>query len=849
MHSQEPQIAFGIVQVNSIEYVDLALKALSEKRIFVPLKSCSDIRNFDYLQIKRVITPEKKFGWYQPNFSLPEDENIAQISYTSGTEGEPKGIILTYGNLKNTVDRLISVMKITSDIKEYIGVPVYHSFGYGRIRVCNQVGGKAYIPESGFNPKEIASLLANNEINGISAVPTQWRILLQQRHLFEKTGNRIKWIEIGSQYMAREEKELLCQIFPKARIVQHYGLTEASRTTFLIISEKKYLDSVGCPFGDTELRLTKENLIQTKGSHVAKHKITSSGIESLIDQDGWFTTSDIGKIQDDYLTFLGRSDDIVNIGGLKVSPDDLERHIAAKYGTTGCISFSKIKDPLKGEALLLNVIQDSQKSIDIYKAQTFDILNGLNIKLGGHLPVQVVDSFPKTDTGKIQRQALAKKYQSNIQQLSNKPALKGLIEKLRFQFNMPYITAKDSFLSLNGDSLLLVGMMAEVEAYLGYIPENWEAIPFGQLEELKTNSEPTQEKNSTNKLLGLTIFFLISALIVGELFLQVRSHIKTGRSVLNLLGDESTVIFNKELGVKTYRPNIQIKDVKTGKTKYDINELGLRSPTIPNTPEPDELRIAVVGASTVAGAFAESNDDTFPAILNKHLSEKLSRKVNVINGGIEGLALEGIGIITEKLVMPLEPEFVVIYTGFNDITKICRMATENTAPELEPLFPVPQTPNWLMSADMIKKNTVFLRQAPKVKSVQVDPKSVDTSWYRESIEKTINTIKSSGATPVLMTNARSYINAPDGQAKSLAAMSLYYYYCLDFEGIISIGQKLNSEIRAVAKKYKLPLVDLAKNMPGGNAYFIDSGHFTLNGEKFVAKQLVDYFFSKDITLK
>jgi len=136
MYFVESKEVIGIVQLNSIEYLEEVFRALIQHKVFIPLKNEKFSEQVRYFNFKEIVTPEQRTGWYAPDYKLGNEDKVAQISFTSGTEGEPKGIILTHQNLHNTVVRLIDIMRITSDIKEYVGVPVYHSFGYGRVRVC-----------------------------------------------------------------------------------------------------------------------------------------------------------------------------------------------------------------------------------------------------------------------------------------------------------------------------------------------------------------------------------------------------------------------------------------------------------------------------------------------------------------------------------------------------------------------------------------------------------------------------------------------------------------------------------------------------------------------------------------
>ena len=97
--------------------------------------------------------------------------------------------------------------------------------------------------------------------------------------------------------MSGDEKAALRSFFPNARIVQHYGLTEASRSTFLTIDQAKSeeLESVGGAVGSTEIKIGEEGEICIRGPHVASGLLTADGsIEPLTGSDGWLRTNDRG---------------------------------------------------------------------------------------------------------------------------------------------------------------------------------------------------------------------------------------------------------------------------------------------------------------------------------------------------------------------------------------------------------------------------------------------------------------------------------------------------------------------------------------------------------------------------
>jgi lysophospholipase L1-like esterase len=310
--------------------------------------------------------------------------------------------------------------------------------------------------------------------------------------------------------------------------------------------------------------------------------------------------------------------------------------------------------------------------------------------------------------------------------------------------------------------------------------------------------------------------------------------LKTGRSAFDLLVSQSVKVFNSELGVTTFRPNFTLLDPETKQVSMQINHLGLRSPEISPYPQKDEIRLAIIGASTVAGAYAKSNDETFSQRLAKKL-RTAGHHANVINGGIEGLGLNELVIVTKQLIVPQRPSKILVYTGFNDISDICK--SKGASPQQTWRPPTFQLPHWVMSQEMIRKNTTFLRSQPLRSGNIVDPRSVDFSTWKQQLESIASTIHDANIEPVFITNARAYVNVTSENPADLAASSLFYYSCLDLAGIIKVGEIYNQLIRDLAVKYDATLIDLAAIMPGGRTYFVDGGHFTPKGEEFAAEAI------------
>ncbi len=403
----------GIVTTHSAAFVESVFESYRQGHLAVMLRGADDRRRIGQTGVTEVVQPPPRFGWMAfdaaARASLRSDDAQAHVSFTSGTEGEPKGVVLTHRALHDVTQRLNDVMAVDDGIREYVGVPVNYSFGLGRCRAVAAAGGRVFIPEHGFNPVEIRDMLARGEINAVSAVPSLWRVLLKGRSLFGDEAMRVRWIEIGSQAMSRAEKEELKALFPQARIVQHYGLTEASRSTFLRVDETsgEALDSVGRAYGATELALSDDGRIRIRGPHVASSLLNGRGVLPAADAEGWFQTQDLGRLEGGYLYYLGRADDLINCGGIKLSPDALEDELRRELGIKTGIAVAPVDDAATGHAILIAHTPEAGVDEAALKDAAARVVAGHGLRNRNALRLLALDDFPRTDTGKVRRRELA----------------------------------------------------------------------------------------------------------------------------------------------------------------------------------------------------------------------------------------------------------------------------------------------------------------------------------------------------------------------------------------------------------------------------------------------------------
>lgn len=469
----------GVVAKNSIAYIEAIFESYAFDRTVVLLRDANDKR-VEITGVTKVIEPENKTGWYKKHYTFRQDNSLAQIAFTSGTEGEPKGVLLTHEALSDVTDRLNNIMEVDSSIREYVGIPANFSFGLGRFRAVSAAGGEAFLPDNGFDPLEIRDMLEADEINAVSAVPSLWRVLLKNKQIFGSEAQKLKWIEIGSQYMSRSEKEELKALFPNAKIAQHYGLTEASRSSFLRIDQTQgeHLESVGKAYGKTEFKISDTGRICIRGPHVATTLLKNGEYVSNVDEDGWFHTSDLGRMESEFLYYLGRADDLINCGGTKLSPDALEREIRQALGIKEGIAVAAVDDELTGHAVLVGFLKGSSLDESLLTKAAIDVVTSFGLNNRRAIKLFVIDEFPVTSTNKVKRKELAALYLQHQEATKSQPLLQTSSksqqplteEESRIAaiwcdvLKLAHIDVDSSFYDLGGDSLSAISALIAMES-------------------------------------------------------------------------------------------------------------------------------------------------------------------------------------------------------------------------------------------------------------------------------------------------------------------------------------------------------------------------------------------------
>lgn len=350
---------------------------------------------------------------YADCFSGVSSHDTADIMFTTGTTGNPKGVLLTHLNIYSSACNINNYIGSTSDDVELLGLPICHSFGLGRLR-CTLINGATIIILGNFaNVKLVFQTIEQFHVTMFGMVPAVWAYLRRfSGTRISKYADQIKYIEIGSAAMQISEKKELMELFPNTRICMHYGLTEASRSAFVELhQDKAHIESIGKPVSSAVTiqimnSMGNECSIHTEGEICVKGNMVTSFY--LLPEDNlnafwgeYFRTGDWGfKDEEGFLYLTGRQKEMINVGGKKVSPIEVEDTIIG-LGIEDCICVG-IDDPhgILGQVVKAYMIKGAS---DL----TFDDITAKLITKIEYLKVPVeyewVDEIPKTSSGKKQR--------------------------------------------------------------------------------------------------------------------------------------------------------------------------------------------------------------------------------------------------------------------------------------------------------------------------------------------------------------------------------------------------------------------------------------------------------------
>lgn len=365
---------------------------------------------------------ENKCGSDEPNIKSLFSEKHAVIFLTSGTTGIPKIVGLTHGNLLSNLDSEKVCLPISHRLNTYVHLPMYHSYIFTlQVLATLLSGGHLYIGGPNKLSVDLVREMYYSKCTSTFLVPAAFRMILDGMRRMP-SYERLKSLEFfvnGASSMTNDILKNIRSTFSSSDIYLTYGLSEAS--PLITCLDPSWVEKKGCSIGkvvpNVKLELLQENGAFTHeendvGEIIIKGK---SVIESYINNDelnkkafikGYLKTGDIAKIDRDGCLYLcGRLKEIINRGGEKIYPNEIEI-ILSRYNKVLEASVIPCPHSILGEVPYAFIkIKGSEKKFNM------PFLRSLCDK---YLPaykrpvsIKIIDEFPKTSTGKIIKNELS----------------------------------------------------------------------------------------------------------------------------------------------------------------------------------------------------------------------------------------------------------------------------------------------------------------------------------------------------------------------------------------------------------------------------------------------------------
>tara|TARA_B100001248_G_scaffold239002_1_gene203985 strand:+ start:1233 stop:2711 length:1479 start_codon:yes stop_codon:yes gene_type:complete len=343
----------------------------------------------------------------------------AIILHTSGTTSKPKMVPLSHKNIINSSRNISNALKLSQKDKNMILMPSFHIHGIvASILAPLYAGGKIVVLPN-FNALTFYRSLNEHTPTWFTGVPTMLQSILDRSSKNKNIISRhnLKFIRSSSSSLPTSTLIELEKKF-KIPVIESYGMTEASHqmTSNLLPPNKRKIGSVGVPTGIKvkivnnsfkKLKNLETGEILIKGNSIFSKYIASNKINSEAFVQGWFRTGDLGYFDEDgYLFISGRIKEIINRGGEKISPKEVDEVFMNHKKVNKAVAFA-IQHEKLGEDIGLAIVLNKNAVCTASELKSFAQNKLAKYKIPKK--IFILKEIPLGATGKIQRIGLAKR--------------------------------------------------------------------------------------------------------------------------------------------------------------------------------------------------------------------------------------------------------------------------------------------------------------------------------------------------------------------------------------------------------------------------------------------------------
>lgn len=372
-------------------------------------------------QVEKVVTTEDwgdlgPLGKKAPDIARDEDE-LAVLAYTSGTTGEPKGAMLSHGNLLANLRQQMSIpdMQVEESDVLFLALPLFHIFGLNVSLGLMIMNGATGVLVERFEPVPSLRLIHDHRVTILLGAPTMYSAWVSVPGADQYDLSSVRLAISGAAPLQPDVLRDFRDLFGVA-IYEGYGLTETAPTLMSNrMADKPRAGSVGKPLPEVEYRILDEEgnevelgdpgEIVVRGPNVFKgYWQRPEDTERAFWSDGWFRTGDIAVVDEDgYLYLVDRKRDLIIVSGFNVFPSEVEGALIQnpKIEEAAVVG---VPHPYTGEAVKAYVVlEDGEQTTEE------ELIADAETRLARFKcpsSVEIVQKLPHLATGKVLKRAL-----------------------------------------------------------------------------------------------------------------------------------------------------------------------------------------------------------------------------------------------------------------------------------------------------------------------------------------------------------------------------------------------------------------------------------------------------------
>jgi acyl-CoA synthetase (AMP-forming)/AMP-acid ligase II len=345
-----------------------------------------------------------------------EETDTCGIFYTSGTTGQPKGIMWNYGHLDAPLEILKHFLKMPGKDVQICAVPLNHAGGLVYLLCCMKWGLPTVLMKR-FVPGVFLRNIEKHRVTMCFLVPAMFTALVRAPEFESADLSSLRWVATFGAMADPVSLEKLQAKCPDLIIFNGWGMMEAAPPNTLVHLDREEIDLRGVGFAPpwikikivdedgTDLPSGEAGEVVMQGRVVMDGYYKEPELTAATVRDGWLYSGDLGRFDErGYLYIVGRKKDVIIVGGLNVQADEVEQMLAG-HPAVAEVAVTGVPDKKRGEAVKAHVVLVHGATAEAKELTAF-----CRSRLEAHkVPkkFEFIEKLPRTTTGKVAKWRLS----------------------------------------------------------------------------------------------------------------------------------------------------------------------------------------------------------------------------------------------------------------------------------------------------------------------------------------------------------------------------------------------------------------------------------------------------------